>query len=104
VKTQPEMPIGHDTAENGLMASLLRPAISLFFALSIITGLLYPLLTTGIAGALFPTQAAGSLIENDGSIVGSALIGQSFSDPAHFRPPRRNPTMRRRPVDPTRGR
>jgi K+-transporting ATPase ATPase C chain len=84
VKTQPEMPIDHYTAENGSMASLLRPAISLFFALSIITGLLYPLLTTGIAGALFPTQAAGSLIENDGSIVGSALIGQSFSDPAHF--------------------
>lgn len=66
------------------MASLLRPAISLFIALSIVTGLLYPLLTTGIAGLLFPTQAAGSLVERDGKIVGSALIGQSFSDPAHF--------------------
>lgn len=66
------------------MASLLRPAISLFIVLSIVTGLLYPLLTGGIAGALFPTEAAGSLVERDGKIVGSALIGQSFSDPAHF--------------------
>lgn len=66
------------------MAGLLRPAISLFLALSIIAGLLYPLLTTGIAGLLFPAQAAGSLVERDGRIVGSALIGQSFSDPANF--------------------
>lgn len=66
------------------MASLLRPAISLFIALSIITGLLYPLLITGVAGLLFPTQAAGSLVESGGKIVGSELIGQSFSDPAHF--------------------
>jgi potassium-transporting ATPase KdpC subunit len=78
------MSIDHTLAESGSMAGLLRPAISLFIALSIITGLLYPLLTTGIAGMLFPTQAAGSLIERDGKIVGSTLIGQSFSDPAHF--------------------
>ncbi len=66
------------------MTTLLRPAISLFIALSIVTGLLYPLLTTGIASVLFPTQATGSLIERDGKIIGSTLIGQSFSDPAHF--------------------
>ena len=84
MKTQPELPIDYTTAENGSMASLLRPAISLFIVLSIITGLLYPLLTTGIASVLFPTQAAGSLVERDGKIVGSTLIGQSFSDPAHF--------------------
>jgi potassium-transporting ATPase KdpC subunit len=84
VKTQTEISIDHNTAETGSMASLLRPAISLFIVLSIITGLLYPLLTTSIARVLFPTQAAGSLVESDGKIVGSTLIGQSFSDPAHF--------------------
>jgi potassium-transporting ATPase KdpC subunit len=84
MKTLPEMPIDDTTAENGSLTSLLRPAISLFIILSIATGLLYPLLTTGITGILFPTQAAGSLIERDGKIVGSILIGQSFGDPAHF--------------------
>jgi potassium-transporting ATPase KdpC subunit len=84
MRTQPELAIDHNTAESGSMASLLRPAISLFIVLSIATGLLYPLLTTGIARALFPAQAAGSLIERDGKIIGSTLIGQSFSDPAHF--------------------
>lgn len=84
MRTQPEPSIDHNTAENGSMASLLRPAICLFIALSVVTGLLYPLLTTGIARVLFPTQAAGSLIERDGKIAGSTLIGQSFSDPAHF--------------------
>jgi potassium-transporting ATPase KdpC subunit len=84
MNTQPELPIDYATAENGSMTSLLRPAISLFIALSIVTGLLYPLLTTGIAGVLFPKQAAGSLIESDSKIVGSTLIGQSFSDLAHF--------------------
>jgi K+-transporting ATPase ATPase C chain len=84
MKTQPALPIDYTTAENGSMASLLRPAISLFIVLSIATGLLYPLLTTGTASILFPQQAAGTLVESDGKIVGSALIGQSFSDPTHF--------------------
>ena len=63
---------------------LLRPAIGLFVVLSIVTGLAYPLAVTGVAKALFPHQAAGSLIERDGKLVGSTLIGQNFSDPGHF--------------------
>lgn len=66
------------------MFAMLRPALILFFVLSLLTGLAYPLLTGAIAKRLFPAQAAGSLIERDGKIVGSALIGQAFSDPGHF--------------------
>lgn len=64
---------------------LLRPALTLFLVLSLITGLAYPLLTTGIAWIAFPEQANGSLLRDaQGRVVGSALIGQSFSDPRHF--------------------
>lgn len=63
---------------------ILRPALVLFAALSIITGLAYPLATTGVAKLVFPEQAAGSLIERDGKLVGSALIGQSFTSPQYF--------------------
>lgn len=62
----------------------LRPALTLFVALSIITGLAYPLAVTGIAQLVFPGAANGSLIMHDGRAVGSELIGQSFSDPKHF--------------------
>lgn len=63
---------------------LLRPALTLFVGLSLVTGLAYPLLVTGIAQSVFPDQANGSLIVKDGKTVGSALIGQSFTDPGHF--------------------
>jgi K+-transporting ATPase ATPase C chain len=66
------------------MTSIVRPALVLFVALSAITGVAYPLAVTGIAKAVFPSQAAGSLIEKDGKAVGSALIGQNFSDPKNF--------------------
>src|SRR5258708_38564285 len=66
------------------MRQILRPAIGLFIALSILTGLIYPLLMTGIAQVLFPQQAGGSLVERDGKPVGSGLIGQNFSDPKYF--------------------
>ena len=66
------------------MKTLLRPALSVFVLLSAITGLAYPLAVTGIAGAVFPEQAAGSLIFQDGKPIGSSLIGQHFSDPTHF--------------------
>jgi K+-transporting ATPase ATPase C chain len=66
------------------MTATLRPALVLFVALSVVTGIAYPLAVTGIAKAVFPSQAAGSLIEKDGKTVGSALIGQNFSDPKNF--------------------
>ena len=66
------------------MTALFRPALVLFLVLTAITGVAYPLVVTGLAQALFPTQAAGSLVVSKGQIVGSALIGQNFSDPKHF--------------------
>ena len=62
----------------------IRPAIVLLLALTLITGLAYPLAMTGIAGVLFPRQAQGSLIEKDRKVVGSALIGQEFKDDKYF--------------------
>jgi len=66
------------------MNTLVRPALVLFVTLSVLTGLVYPLATTGIAQAAFPHQAAGSLIVRDGKPVGSLLIGQNFSDAKYF--------------------
>lgn len=66
------------------MKTMLRPALSLFVLLSAVTGVLYPLAVTGVGQGLFPTQAAGSLIERDGKVVGSTLIGQNFTSPKYF--------------------
>ena len=66
------------------MKNIIRPALVLFFVLTLVTGLAYPLLVTVTAKSLFPAQASGSLIFRDGKAVGSALIGQNFSDPGHF--------------------
>ena len=66
------------------MKNILRPALVLFLVLTLLTGVAYPLLVTGLAQWLFPAQAAGSLILRDGKPVGSSLIGQNFTDPGHF--------------------
>jgi len=66
------------------MKNILRPALVLFVLLSALTGIVYPLAVTGVAQAVFPAQAAGSLVVRDGVTVGSTLIGQNFSDPKHF--------------------
>lgn len=63
---------------------ILRPAISVFVLLAALTGIVYPLAVTGVAQALFPAKANGSLLSQDGRIVGSELIGQNFSDPKNF--------------------
>jgi K+-transporting ATPase ATPase C chain len=62
----------------------IRPAILVLLMLTLITGLVYPLAMTGAAGVLFPKQAQGSLIEKDGKVIGSALIGQEFKEDKYF--------------------
>jgi potassium-transporting ATPase KdpC subunit len=62
----------------------IRPALVILILLTLITGLAYPLAMTAIAGVIFPKQAQGSLIENDGKVIGSALIGQEFKDDRYF--------------------
>lgn len=68
------------------MLTHLRPALVMLLLMTVITGIAYPLAMTGLAGALFPHQAAGSLVERGGKIVGSELIGQNFASDAYFHP------------------
>lgn len=66
------------------MFSIFRPALVLFAALTLVCGVLYPLLVTGVAQLAFPKQANGSLVEQDGQVIGSRLIGQQFTAPGYF--------------------
>jgi len=66
------------------MKSFLRPMLVLFVALSVVTGVVYPAVVTAIGQAAFSHQANGSLIERDGKVIGSAIIGQQFDAPGYF--------------------
>lgn len=78
-------PAGQDDDTPTVRGPLLRPALALFACLSLVTGVLYPLAVTGVAQSVFPQQAAGSIVRDPaGNAVGSRLIGQNFTEPAHF--------------------
>jgi K+-transporting ATPase ATPase C chain len=66
------------------MKTMLRPLLVLFALLTVLTGLVYPLLVTGIGKIAFPNQVSGSLVKRDDKVVGSMLISQSFQDPKYF--------------------
>jgi K+-transporting ATPase ATPase C chain len=77
-----------------------RPALALLVLFTLLTGVIYPFVTTGVASVLFPYQARGSLIERDGKVIGSALIGQNFTEARYFQG-RPSATVAADPADPS---
>jgi K+-transporting ATPase ATPase C chain len=82
------------------MLKELRPALALLVLFTLLTGVIYPFVTTGVASVLFPYQARGSLIERDGKVIGSALIGQNFTEARYFQG-RPSATVAADPADPS---
>jgi K+-transporting ATPase ATPase C chain len=82
------------------MLKELRPAVALLLLFTVLTGVIYPFVTTGIASVLFPYQARGSLIERDGEVIGSSLIGQNFAEARYFQG-RPSATVAADPADPS---
>lgn len=82
------------------MLKEIRPALVFVVALTAVTGLIYPLVLTGIAGVIFPYQSQGSLIEKDGKVIGSALVGQQFASDGYFHG-RPSATLGQDPSDPS---
>jgi K+-transporting ATPase ATPase C chain len=77
-----------------------RPALALLVLFTLLTGVIYPFVTTGVASVLFPYQARGSLIERDGKVIGSALIGQNITEARYFQG-RPSATVAADPADPS---
>jgi len=67
-----------------MFSRFIRPAVSLVIALTVLLGVIYPIVVTGVGSALFPSQAAGNLIYAGKTLIGSRLIGQKFTDPKYF--------------------
>ncbi len=76
--------IGASSALLSMIKKQIKPAVILFLLLTILVGIVYPLVVTGIAQVIFPAQANGDLIVHNGNVVGSSLIGQPFSSPDYF--------------------
>ena len=76
--------IGASSALWSMIKKQIKPAVVMFLLLTILVGIVYPLVVTGIAQVIFPVQANGDLIVHDGNVAGSSLIGQPFSSPDYF--------------------